>query len=126
MAARRRTESSSIRRRTVRTSNIHSPSTDLHIEIILLDQRGSGRSKPYVRLPSNHSWLNRHRTASLEENTTWDLVEDIERLRKHLGVDKWLVFGGSWVSTSQRRGSVADDAPGLYTLVGIRTGKIHI
>ncbi|PVF98047.1 proline iminopeptidase [Serendipita vermifera] len=53
-------------------------------KIVLLDQRGSGRSKP---------------TACLEENTTWDLVEDIEKLRKHLGIDKWLVFGGSWGST---------------------------
>ncbi|KAG8749228.1 hypothetical protein FRC14_001588 [Serendipita sp. 396] len=53
-------------------------------KIILLDQRGSGRSKP---------------TASLEQNTTWDLVDDIEKLRKHLAIDKWLVFGGSWGST---------------------------
>jgi len=53
-------------------------------KIILLDQRGSGRSKP---------------TASLEDNTTWDLVEDIEKLRKHLKIDKWHVFGGSWGST---------------------------
>ncbi|CAI5492889.1 unnamed protein product [Closterium sp. Naga37s-1] len=52
--------------------------------IILLDQRGAGRSTPH---------------ACLEENTTWHLVEDIETLRKHLGVDKWLVFGGSWGST---------------------------
>ena len=37
-------------------------------------------------------------TASLEENTTWDLVKDIEKLREHLGVEKWHVFGGSWVS----------------------------
>jgi proline iminopeptidase len=52
--------------------------------IILFDQRGCGRSIPH---------------ASLEENTTWDLVEDIERLRKHLGIDRWQVFGGSWGST---------------------------
>src|ERR1051325_8922687 len=52
--------------------------------IILFDQRGSGRSTPY---------------ACLEENTTWDLVADIERLREHLGVDRWVVFGGSWGST---------------------------
>jgi proline iminopeptidase len=37
------------------------------------------------------------RSASLEENTTWDLVKDIERLREKLGVEKWHVFGGSWV-----------------------------
>jgi proline iminopeptidase len=52
--------------------------------IILLDQRGSGRSKPH---------------AELSENTTWHLVEDIERLRKHLSIERWLVFGGSWGST---------------------------
>lgn len=52
--------------------------------IILFDQRGSGKSIPH---------------ASLENNTTWDLVEDIEKIRKHLCVDRWLVFGGSWGST---------------------------
>jgi proline iminopeptidase len=50
----------------------------------LFDQRGCGRSRP---------------TASLEDNTTWDLVEDIERLRLRLGVERWCVFGGSWGST---------------------------
>jgi proline iminopeptidase len=52
--------------------------------IILFDQRGSGKSTPY---------------ACLEENTTWDLVSDIEKLREHLGIDRWVVFGGSWGST---------------------------
>jgi proline iminopeptidase len=52
--------------------------------IILLDQRGSGKSRPH---------------AGLVDNTTWHLVEDIERLRQHLGIEKWLVFGGSWGST---------------------------
>ncbi len=51
---------------------------------VLFDQRGSGRSTPH---------------SCLEENTTWHLVEDIETLRKHLGIDRWLVFGGSWGST---------------------------
>ena len=50
----------------------------------LFDQRGCGRSKP---------------NASLDDNTTWTLIEDIERLRVHLGVEKWTVFGGSWGST---------------------------
>ena len=50
----------------------------------LFDQRGCGRSRP---------------NASLEDNTTWSLIEDIERLRKYLGVEKWCVFGGSWGST---------------------------
>lgn len=52
--------------------------------IILFDQRGCGRSTPF---------------ASLEHNTTWDLVSDIELLREHLKVEKWMVFGGSWGST---------------------------
>ncbi|MDT0635568.1 prolyl aminopeptidase [Spectribacter hydrogenoxidans] len=52
--------------------------------IVLFDQRGCGRSRPH---------------ASLEANTTWDLVDDIERLRTHLGIDRWQVFGGSWGST---------------------------
>ncbi|QRM30484.1 prolyl aminopeptidase [Microvirga sp. VF16] len=52
--------------------------------ILLFDQRGCGRSTPY---------------ASLEANTTWHLVADIERLRTMIGVDKWMVFGGSWGST---------------------------
>ena len=56
-----------------------------HYRIIVFDQRGAGQSTP---------------SASLEENTTWDLVEDIEKLRMHLGVDTWaVVFGGSWGST---------------------------
>jgi proline iminopeptidase len=52
--------------------------------IILFDQRGCGRSTPH---------------AELTDNTTWHLVEDIERLRTHLGIDRWQVFGGSWGST---------------------------
>lgn len=52
--------------------------------IILFDQRGSGRSKPH---------------ASLYENTTQHLIADIETLRHHLDINKWVVFGGSWGST---------------------------
>ena len=52
--------------------------------IIVFDQRGCGRSKPH---------------ACLENNTTWDLVSDIECLRERLNIQKWLVFGGSWGST---------------------------
>lgn len=52
--------------------------------MVLFDQRGCGRSTP---------------NASLEANTTWDLIADIERLRERLGVEKWTVFGGSWGST---------------------------
>lgn len=53
-------------------------------KIVLFDQRGCGKSTPY---------------ASIQKNTTWDLVEDIEKLRKELGIDQWALFGGSWGST---------------------------
>ena len=53
-------------------------------KIVLFDQRGCGRSIP---------------NSSLEANTTWDLVADIEKLREKLKIDKWIVFGGSWGST---------------------------
>ncbi len=52
--------------------------------IVLFDQRGCGRSTP---------------RAELRENTTWDLIADMERIRTELGIDRWLVFGGSWGST---------------------------
>ncbi len=55
-----------------------------HYRIVLFDQRGCGRSTPH---------------AELTDNTTWDLVADIERLREHLGIQRWQVFGGSWGST---------------------------
>jgi len=55
-----------------------------HYRIILFDQRGCGKSTPH---------------AELRENTTWDLVADMEKLRQHLEVEKWVVFGGSWGST---------------------------
>lgn len=57
--------------------------------IILLDQRGCGRSVPHAAGPD----------ADLSTNTTWHLVADLECLREHLGVDTWHVFGGSWGST---------------------------
>jgi len=52
--------------------------------IIMFDQRGCGKSTPF---------------AELKENTTWDLVDDIEKIRKHLSIDRWVVYGGSWGST---------------------------
>ena len=52
--------------------------------VILFDQRGAGKSLPH---------------ASLEDNTTWHLVQDVEQLREHFNVEQWLVFGGSWGST---------------------------
>ena len=51
---------------------------------VLFDQRGAGQSTPF---------------ASLDANTTPDLIADIERIREHLGIERWLVFGGSWGST---------------------------
>lgn len=55
-----------------------------HYRIILFDQRGSGRSTP---------------AAELKDNSTWHLVDDIEKIRKHLDIQDWIVFGGSWGST---------------------------
>ena len=55
-----------------------------HYRIILFDQRGCGRSRPH---------------ASVTANTTWHLVADIERIRAALGIDRWIVFGGSWGAT---------------------------
>ncbi len=52
--------------------------------IIIFDQRGCGKSIPH---------------AELEQNTTWDLIDDIEKIRKKLNIDNWAVFGGSWGST---------------------------
>ncbi|MBE0533320.1 MAG: prolyl aminopeptidase [Rhodospirillales bacterium] len=55
-----------------------------HYRIVLFDQRGAGRSTP---------------PAGIEANTTWHLVDDMEALRRHLGIERWLVFGGSWGAT---------------------------
>ena len=65
--------------------------------IVLFDQRGCGRSRPY---------------ASLEDNTTWHLVADMERLREFLGIERLLVFGGSWGSTLALAYSQAHPARG--------------
>lgn len=53
-------------------------------KIVMFDQRGCGQSRPF---------------SELRENTTWDLVEDIEKLKQHLKIERWAVFGGSWGST---------------------------
>lgn len=55
-----------------------------HYRVILFDQRGCGRSRPH---------------ASVEDNTTWHLVRDIELIRETLGIERWNVFGGSWGAT---------------------------
>jgi proline iminopeptidase len=73
----------------------HDPS---HYRIVLFDQRGCGRSTPY---------------ASLDHNTTWHLVADIERLREHLGISRWQLFGGSWGSTLSI--AYAETHPGRVT-----------
>jgi proline iminopeptidase len=57
--------------------------------IVQFDQRGSGRSTPHVG----------DRDVDLSTNTTWHLVADMELLREHLGINRWLVFGGSWGAT---------------------------
>lgn len=77
--------------------------------VILFEQRGSGRSLPH---------------ASLEDNTTWHLVADIEKLRNHFGVEQWLVFGGSWGSTLGL--AYAETHPDRVTemvLAGVTTGR---
>jgi proline iminopeptidase len=52
--------------------------------VVLFDQRGAGKSTPY---------------AEIRENNTWNLVDDLEKLRTQLGIERWIVFGGSWGST---------------------------
>ncbi|GJM09851.1 MAG: proline iminopeptidase [Lysobacteraceae bacterium] len=54
-----------------------------HYRVILVDQRGAGRSTPH---------------AEIRDNTTWDIVEDLEKLKGHLGIEDWVVMGGSWGS----------------------------
>jgi proline iminopeptidase len=71
--------------------------------IVLFDQRGCGKSTPH---------------ASLEENTTGHLVEDIERLRRHLGIERWTLFGGSWGSTLAL--AYAETHPGRVTELVLR------
>jgi len=71
--------------------------------IVLFDQRGCGKSKP---------------AASLEDNTTWHLVSDIEAVREKLGIDKWQVFGGSWGSTLAL--AYAQKHPGRVTELVLR------
>ena len=83
-----------------RMRRYHDPS---RYRIVLFDQRGCGRSTPH---------------ASLEHNTTWDLVADMERLREHLGIDSWQLFGGSWGSTLSL--AYAERHPGRVTELILR------
>ncbi len=71
--------------------------------IVLFDQRGCGRSIPH---------------ASLDHNTTWELVADIEKLRQQLGIERWQVFGGSWGSTLAL--AYAETHPGAVTELVLR------
>ncbi|GAA4870600.1 prolyl aminopeptidase [Luteimonas vadosa] len=71
--------------------------------IVLFDQRGAGRSTPH---------------ASLEDNTTWHLVDDIEKLRHHVDIEAWQVFGGSWGSTLAL--AYAETHPGKVTELVLR------
>ena len=57
--------------------------------VMLFDQRGCGRSTPHASVDDT----------DLTRNTTWHLVEDIEAVRRHLGIERWLMLGGSWGST---------------------------
>lgn len=74
-----------------------------HYRIVLFDQRGAGRSKPH---------------ACTDENTTWQLVDDMERLRGHLAIERWLLFGGSWGSTLSL--AYAETHPGAVTALILR------
>jgi len=80
-----------------------------HYKIILLDQRGCGRSTP---------------TASVEANTTDHLIQDLEQLRVLRGIDKWIVFGGSWGSTLALAYGIAHPNRCLgFILRGVFTGR---
>ncbi len=70
------------------TSNLRRCFDPVRYRIVLFDQRGAGRSRPRVDA-----------VGDLSHNTTWHLVADLSRLRDHLGVDRWLVYGVSWGST---------------------------
>jgi proline iminopeptidase len=82
--------------------------------VVLFDQRGCGRSRPHASAPD----------ADLANNNTWNLVADIERLRQHLKIDRWLVLGGSWGSTLTL--AYAERHPDRVTeivLFGVTTGR---
>ncbi len=81
---------------------------------VLFDQRGCGRSRPHASAPDT----------DLASNNTANLIEDIESLRQHLRVDRWLVFGGSWGSTLAL--AYAETHPDRVTemiLFGVTTGR---
>ena len=75
-----------------------------HYRVVLFDQRGCGRSTP---------------NGQLAHNSTWDLVDDVERLRVHLNIERWLVFGGSWGSTLAV--AYAEKYPARVTAIVLRS-----
>ena len=82
--------------------------------IVLMDQRGCGRSRPFAGEP----------VADLGANTTGHLVDDIERLRRYLGIERWLLFGGSWGCVLGL--TYAERHPGRVSaivMMGIATGR---
>src|SRR5436853_426233 len=82
--------------------------------LVLFDQRNCGRSTPHASALET----------SLESNTTAHLIADIEQLRQHLNIDRWLVFGGSWGCTLAL--AYAESYPERVTdmiLFGITTGR---
>lgn len=82
--------------------------------VVLFDQRGCGRSTPRASAPDT----------DLAHNTTSRLIADLERLRQHLTIDHWLVFGGSWGSTLAL--AYAERHPNRVTemiLFGVTTGR---
>ena len=82
--------------------------------VVLFDQRGCGRSAPHAGDPAT----------GLGSNTTWTLMEDVEALRRHLEIDRWLVLGGSWGSTLAL--AWADHHPDSVSeliLFGVTTGR---
>ncbi|HEX9122136.1 MAG TPA: prolyl aminopeptidase [Actinomycetota bacterium] len=82
--------------------------------IVLFDQRGCGRSTPHAGQPD----------IDLASNTTQHLVADVERLREHLGIDRWLMLGGSWGSTlSLAYAETHPDRVSEMVLWGVTTGR---
>lgn len=82
--------------------------------VVQFDQRGCGQSTPHASTLET----------DLKDNTTWKLIEDIESLREHLGIERWLVLGGSWGSTLAL--AYAELHPGRVTeliLFGVTTGR---
>ena len=82
--------------------------------VVLFDQRNCGRSRPHASEPD----------VDLSTNTTGHLIEDIERLREHLGIDRWLVLGGSWGSTlAMAYAETHTDRVTEMVLWGVTTGR---